>query len=179
MGLDDVLQVQRRLAKANAAAGRHVPANELFPVAVRQATGLDLTADIADFVDRGRRIEMPSDLFGDCGRFETVEQPAFERGFNLGASLRNGGRVTELAAGGPAERAGLREGDRIKINEIPSRDSQTLLTYRVIDPLGGPDRVVSYKPEGRGTVRFQRFVLRQDMADADRQACRARLSGLR
>jgi predicted metalloprotease with PDZ domain len=177
LGLDDVLKAQRRMAADNAARGVRVPANELFPLAARQATGIDLADDIAVYVQAGRRLALPADLFGDCGRVEEAEQPSFERGFDLRATFRNGWHVVGLIPGSAADRAGLRNGDRIKIDEIPSHDSQTPLTYRVVDPAGGPDRIVTYRPEGSGRVRFQRFVLAAGMDAGQRETCRRRLSG--
>jgi len=132
VGLQDVLQTQRRLARAAKAGGRRTSADRLFPIAVRQAAGLDLAPDIARYVDQGATIVLPADLFGGCGRIETVSQPLFDRGFDFWATARNGWRVTGLEAGGPAERAGLRDGQVIRVDEIPSHDSQTPLTYRVV-----------------------------------------------
>ncbi|WGM39203.1 hypothetical protein AMEJIAPC_02118 [Caulobacter sp. NIBR1757] len=177
LGLDAVLAEQRRLAAADEGGDHRVPANELFPWAALKVTGLNLEQDIRRRVDNGERIELPADLFGDCGRLVEVRQPAFERGFDLLATLRNKGRLVGLVPGGPAERAGLRDGDRLRISEIPSRDSQTPLTYRVVDEAKRPLRTVTYLPVGEGEVRFQRFVLTPAMSPARQQACTAMLSG--
>ncbi len=177
IGLDAVLRAQRAMARENDAAGRRVPANELFPLAVLKIRGEDLRPDIAGHVEAGRRIELPADLFDACGRVVWVEQPIFERGFDLQATFRNGRRIVGLVPDGPAARAGLKDGDRIRISEIPSRDSQAPLTYRVVEP-DGSQRVVTYRPEGKDTVRFQRFELRVGMDDRAREGCRRLLSGL-
>jgi predicted metalloprotease with PDZ domain len=174
-GVLDVLQIQRRMARANLQAGRSASADLLFPEAVRAGAGLDLSAGIARYVDRGDAVVLPADLFAACGRITWITQPAFDRGFDLPATLQNQRRVTGLSPDGPAARAGLREGDRIRISEIPSHDSQTPLTYRVVDAAGA-ERRITYKPEGPGEVRIQRLVL-VDMGPAERERCVRQLIG--
>jgi len=178
LGLDAVLAEQRRLAAADEGGDHTVPANELFPWAAYQATGVNLEADVRRRVDKGERIELPADLFGGCGRLVEVRQPAFERGFDLMATFRNKRQVVSLVPGGPAERAGLREGDRIRISEIPSHDSQKPLTYRVVDEAGAVLRTITYLPIGKGEVRFQKFELTMGLSPAGRQACARMLSGV-
>jgi predicted metalloprotease with PDZ domain len=175
-GLDAVLQAQRRMARANRETGRRMSADLLLPIAVRQTAGIELGADLGRYVERGEAITLPPDLFAGCGVVEWTSQPAFDRGFDLAATLNNGRRVTGLKVGGPAARAGLREGDRIRVSELPWPDSQTVLTYRVIQA-DGTERAVSYKPEGAGTVTFQRFRLNAGLNAADRERCRALISG--
>lgn len=178
LGLDAVLAEQRRVAAAREPGDHTAPANELFPWVARQVTGVDLEADVRRHVDAGERIELPAGLFGDCGRVVEVRQPSFERGFDLMATFRNRRQVTGLVPGGPAERAGLREGDRIRISEIPSRDSQKPLSYRVVDEAGTVLRTITYLPVGRGEVRFQRFELARGLTPSARQACVRMLSGV-
>ena len=178
VGLQDVLQVMRALARSAGERGTPASANQLFPVAVRAATSLDIRPELARYVDAGKEIVLPGDLLGSCGRFETVTQPVFDRGFDIVATWRNAKRLTGLEPGGPAERAGLREGDRLGIDEVPSHDSQTPLTYRVSTADGG-ERTITYKPEGTGMISFQRFQLSPSLDAAGRGRCRAVLAGSR
>jgi C-terminal processing protease CtpA/Prc len=98
----------------------------------------------------------------------------FDRGFNLGATARAHDRVQELEPGGPAERAGLKEGDHILIDEPFTRDSRVTLTYRVVEP-DGRRRTVSYKPEGATQVRFQKIEL-TPLAQQDPARCRGEMA---
>lgn len=176
VGLQDVLQVQRRLALAERAAGRATSADRLFPIAVLQASGLDLRPDIAKYVDDGGLVTFPSGLLRPCGVFETVSQPVFDRGFDIWATLRNGRRLTGLEPGGPADRAGLREGEVIGMDEVPSNDSQKPLTYWVTGA-DGVRRAITFKPEGKGVVSFQQFRLDPGLDPAAQAHCAAIFSG--
>ena len=53
-----------------------------------------------------------------------------------------------LEPGGPAERAGLHEGDRLHFDEVCGNDSSLALSYGV-DNADGTRRTVTYRPEGR------------------------------
>ena len=159
LGLVDVLLAMAEQASRNARVGVHVSADRLFPAVARLLTGIDFTDDIARYVDRGDPIVLPSDAFGPCAAVVSVTQAEFDRGFDIQATQRAHGRITGLEAGGPAERAGLHEGDRVAIDEIPSHDSQKALSYTVIDAAGGR-HPVTYLPEGLGRVTFQQIRLK-------------------
>jgi len=176
VGLQDALQAQRGLALRAKAAGQETSADKLFPVAVRQASGVDLSDDLSTYIDQGAAITLPADLFGACGTFETVTQPPFDRGFDLMASVRNGKHLVGLEPGGPAERAGLREGNHLGIDEVITHNSQLPLTYKVDQP-DGTRRAITYKPEGQGTVTFQRLRLNASLDAAGEARCRRVLTG--
>lgn len=141
----------------------------------KQVSGLDLTEDMARYVDRGEAINLPSDLFGSCTQIVDVQQPVFDRGFDLVATLKAHGRITGLEAGGPADSAGLREGDHIKIDELPSHDSRVTLSYRVVAN-DGTERLIRYRPIGKTTVTFQQIILAPNLTPLQRSAC-ARVMG--
>jgi predicted metalloprotease with PDZ domain len=177
LGLDDVLKAQRAMAAENAAATRQVSADKLFPTAYRAVVGEDIGPQVATLVEAGRLIELPIDLFGACGRFEILDQPTFARGFDLDATIRNDRVLVGLVPGGPAERAGLREGMRIRINEVRSNDSQIPLTYRVVQA-DGSMTPITYKPEGETRTSYQQFRLNAGL-DAEAMApCRRMFAGL-
>jgi len=170
VGLDDVLLAQKQEADRNARAGVKLSADKLFPKMVKRVSGVDLDDDIARYVDRGEAITLPSDLFGNCAQVVQASQPEFDRGFDIFATLK-AGRLTGLEPDGPAERAGLREGDKLVIDETPSRDSQKALTYKVVAP-DGTERPVRYLPTGKESVSFQRLAPNPNLTPAERLKCR-------
>ena len=174
VGLEDVMRAQEQQAVRDGRKGVNVSADLLFPDVARRLTGVDLSGDIARYVDRGEPIELPRDLFGPCAAVVKVNQAIFDRGFDLEATQKAHGRVTGLEPGGPAERAGLRTGDKISVDEVPSHDSQTTLSYPVSEA-GGGRHVVRYKPEGAGQVTFQQVQLKP-VGGSDRAKCARSLS---
>lgn len=166
IGLADVLRAQIKVAARNTRSGRAISADRLFPVVARRVAGVDLGHDLDAYVDKGEDLVIDKDLFGPCLTVETVTQPVFDRGFDLDATFRAHGKVTGLEPGGPAERAGLKAGDKVRIDEIPTHDSRVTLSYRVDDG-NGRGHVVIYHPEGRAMVSFQQLK----PAITDLEAC--------
>jgi len=173
VGLEDVMRAQAQQAAREGRKGMHVSADLLFPRIARRLTGVDLSGDIARYVDHGDPIDLPSDIFGPCATVVKVTQPVFDRGFDLEETEKAQGRVTGLEPGGPAERAGLHTGDKISVDEVPSHDSQAMLSYPVSED-GGGRHVVRYKPEGAGQVTFQKLnaAARPDTAQCARSLTR-------
>jgi predicted metalloprotease with PDZ domain len=156
VGLDDVMRAQVLRAAMNDAKGDAVSADALLPIVVRQVSGMDLSTDIASYVDRGDLPVLPENAFGPCVKVVQVTRPAFDHGFDFLATVKAHGRLTGLETGGPAERAGLREGDRLHFDEVYSNDSTLALSYGV-DNADGTRRQVSYKPEGPRSVTLQQL----------------------
>lgn len=159
VGLDQVLRGQMAEAARLERDGGSMSGARLFPRVAKRLTGLDLAADYSRYVDAGEALAVPPDAFGPCIEVVPVTQPVFDRGFDLDATFAAGGRVMGLEPGGPAERAGLKGGDRIRIDEIPTNDSRVTLTYEV-DEGGGRRRTIRYRPEGGTMVTFQQLVLK-------------------
>ncbi len=164
IGLADVLRAQIKEAARNARSEHVVSADRLFPMVAKRLTGIDLSDDLARYVDRGEPLALTDGMFGPCVRVTTVTQPVFDRGFDLEATLRAHGKVTGLEIGGQAEQAGLKAGDKIRIDEIPTHDSRVTLRYRVDDG-SGRSHTVSYHPEGKGAVTFQQLALKPGAAE--------------
>lgn len=164
--MDDVLRAQRALARRNAEAGRSVDAGTLFPLALRQAAGMDVGEELARHVERGEPVLLPAELFGACARVETVTQPDFHRGFDLAATEGARLLITRVDSTSPAYAAGLREGMRIIRREGGViGDAGVEIVYRVDD--AGTERVIRYLPQGKGRVTVQRVHLTPEAASMD------------
>ncbi len=159
IGLGDVLRAQMKDAARNARNGHVVSADRLFPVVAKRLTGMDMSDDLTRYVDRGEPPVVDGALFGPCLSVEQVTQPVFDRGFDLEATLKARGKVAGLEPGGPAERAGLKSGDKVRIDEVPTHDSRVTLSYRVDDG-DGRSHTVNYRPEGQTTVTFPQLALK-------------------
>ena len=157
-GLSDVLRAQM-VEAARHGQDPQMSADRLFPTAAKRLTGVDLGPDIDRFVDKGDALVLAPGTFGACVNVQDVTQPVFDRGFDLDATFHAHGHVAGLEAGGPADKAGLKAGDKIRIDEIPTHDSRVTLSYRVDDG-GGQSHWVRYHPEGATTVTFQQLSLK-------------------
>jgi predicted metalloprotease with PDZ domain len=172
--MDDVMQAVRRMARRpEVAAAPSADAATLLPYVLEQEFGVDVIGLLALHLDGGEPVILPADLFGECARLETIEQPEFTRGFDHVATTRAGNVVTGVDTAGPAYPAGLRDGMRLlrRDSGVPG-DASVELVYVVDD--GGTERVIRYMPVGRTTIRFQRVHL---TPDASTPACTALMSG--
>ena len=116
---------------------------------------------------------MPEDSLAPCGPVATSDIAEFDRGFDGMRTIKNENRATGVDPGGPAYRAGLREGMRIlKLDLSEGGDSRKELVYSVL--VDGETREIRYLPEGK-----RQFTVQEVKLDAgfDRKACAARLSG--
>ena len=82
----------------------------------------------------------------------------FDRGFDYLATLKAHGHLAGLEPRGPAERAGLHEGDKLHFDEVYSNDSSAALSYGV-DNADGTRRTVTYLPQGQRQVTLQQLEL--------------------
>jgi hypothetical protein len=146
--LDDlVLEVLRRQR-----GGESVGLAEWADLVVREI-GAGARDDF-DAMVAGKTIVPAADALAPCLRLEPVPQRAFERGFqDVNPTV-----VTKLVAGSNAERAGLREGDRI-VEMTPSRELQADETREMTITVerGGERQTLKYLPRG-AAVDGYRFV---------------------
>jgi len=147
-----------------------------FEETARRLTGVDVRPDVERFATEGAAITLPSDLFGDCATIATVTVPAFDLGFDAGASAAKGVFVGVDPAGA-AYTAGLRDDmKRIAREGGQNGDSRVEIAYRVIDQTGA-ERTIRYRPEGKTMVSFQQAALTPSAA-AQPRVCTRFLSGL-
>jgi predicted metalloprotease with PDZ domain len=168
--LESVLRIQRR-----AAEGSPELAVALFRKTLREETGIDIDPDLDRYARRGEPLLLPPDLLGDCARLVTERRKAFTRGYDAEATRRGDGVITGVDREGPAYAAGLRDGMKLVRREAGKiGDSSVELAYRITD--NGAERVISYRPEGKGEFEVQRVELTVSGPEAE-AACKARLGG--
>ena len=172
-GLDDVMLAMR--ADAAKLGDKSPIAPDLF-VKKAKRFGLDVHADVENVIEQGMPALLPDNAFGQCITIVTKRVPKFDYGFDLMATLRNGGAVVGLEPGGPADRAGMKEGMRIAINEAPGNDSQKPLTFTYRKADGSEGRIV-FKPEGKEMTTLQQLVLAPNLSAEQRVQCNGSAAG--
>ncbi|MBC7768091.1 MAG: hypothetical protein H7124_04840 [Phycisphaerales bacterium] len=169
--LDDVVLDMRD----RAAGGAEQDATALLPLAA-QHFGLDVSAEIARFAQRGEAILLAEDVFAPCGRVVTEQLTPFHRGFDIDATAANNNVIAGVDPTLPAYAAGVRDGMvliRRDAGEIG--DSSQEIAYVVRD--GETERTFRYMPRGHGVFTQQRLVL-EDALQGERLAqCAAVLGG--
>ena len=150
-------------------------APDLF-IGTAKRFGLDVHADVENVIEQGKPALLPENAFGQCITIVTKRVPKFDHGFDFMATSRNGGTVVGLEPGGPADRAGMKEGMRIKINEALGNDSQKPLTYTYLKADGSEGRI-EYKPEGREMTTLQQLVLAPNLSAEQRAQCNKSAAG--
>ncbi len=172
--LDDVMLEMKRVADA-AGEGPRAPVRALF-VATMRSFGVDISGDIARFIERGETIALPADTWAPCGKIVTSEVAEFARGFDGYRTIANGNKLVGVDPDGPAHAAGLRDGMQLlRLDLSEGGDARVALAYRVF--ADGQTREISYLPAGKKRVIVQELKLRTLADDASRKACAARLGG--
>lgn len=152
--LDDLIRAQRKAAERSPT----VPAFRLFPHVAAQF-GLDVSNDLARYLDEGQTIYLPSSAFGSCFRLVRREQAVYDRGWDQQATSAAGGVITGLREDTPAWRAGVRNGMRVLARSFDhSNDSTVDFTVRV-SLTDGSERDFHFKPEGKDRLTTQRMAL--------------------
>lgn len=166
-GVDAVLRKQRAMAKVANSPG----APALFPAAVREATGVDLSAAIARHIERGEPVMLPAKIA--CLDVKTVERTAFHRGFDVDATSANDNVIAGTDPRGNAYAAGLRDGMKLIRREAGEIGNPAVeIAYRVA--ADGAERVLRWMPATPVPVRLQQLIV-PALDDAPRKACAARL----
>jgi predicted metalloprotease with PDZ domain len=172
--LDQVMFAMRdRYGRASSTAKPAAVAN--LEASAKAVAGVNLGPDIETFAVRGEAIDLPPGLFGPCARISTVTFPAFDLGFDAGASAAKGVFVG-VDPSGPAFRSGLRDGmKRVSRAGGEPGDSRVEIAYRVIDQRGA-ERQIRYRPEGRTAVTFREATF-TTAAMEQGSSCARRLGG--
>ena len=166
--LDDVL-----LAMRTRDADRPAPLH--FAEAVRQVTGLDISALMTRHIEQGEPITLETDTFGACGPVVTRDEPVFVYGMEGARNEAGEFVIVTVDPDGPAAPAGFEPGMVVE-QRLGGAVGDALVesVLRVRTPQG-ETLTLSYWP----TNGTSQSVTRIDSTAAghDATACTARLAG--
>lgn len=118
-------------------------------------------------IERGKPVELPDGALGPCFRRTSRTYVGFDIGFDEEASMkRSPRRVEGLVKGGPADKAGVREGDEIVSLHVGSRSPSEPVQIALIQGLDSRATKVAYKPEGR-RVKGPGFERKKGVAEEE------------
>ncbi|MEP7119875.1 MAG: hypothetical protein ABJE95_03150 [Byssovorax sp.] len=116
-----------------------------------------------DVITEGARPDLPEGLLGPCFQGAKRSYAAFDLGFDEPATRATPSlTLVGLRPGGPAERAGLREGD-VLIDAVISQgraDAKVILAVT----RGGEKKTIAYLPAGP-TAAWRGWVRKRDVAE--------------
>jgi predicted metalloprotease with PDZ domain len=157
--LDNLL---RELYTRAAAEKGALPASAWLD-AIAKDLGEGERAAFRDAIDLGKPFDLPDGAIGPCFRRVTRSYTGFELGFDEEATSKSApSRIVGLVPGGPAEKAGLHEGDPIVSLAIGRRSPSEPINVTI-----GHDektKKITYKPEGKRSKGFG-FERKKDVAD--------------
>jgi predicted metalloprotease with PDZ domain len=142
--LDHVL---RELYEKAAAARSALPASAWTDAIVKDL-GDPERAFFRDTIELGKPFDVPEGALGPCFRRVTRAYTGFDAGFDEEATNRGKPRkLVGVVPGGPADKAGLREGDEVVSIQILKRGAEEPMEVTIARD--GGTKKFKYKPEGK------------------------------
>ncbi len=170
---DDVLVHMQNLASSN---NEKTTAVFLLARAMKEVADVNIASDLKLYIELGKAIELPEDLFSADCKLSWIERPAFHRGFDVEATMANGNIISGVVENGPAWKAGLRDGMRIVKRVAGEIDnSQVELAYELMD--GDKALTLKWLPIGTTSERFRVLKLAEDLSPERLAALAERLGG--
>jgi predicted metalloprotease with PDZ domain len=142
--------------------------------AMKKIANIDISDDLARYVDGGETAPLAENVFAPCGTLVTIKRKVFHRGFDIDATLKANEVITGVITDGPAHAAGLRDGMKLvgrSGGEIGN--SRVEIAYDVMD--GDIKKTLRWMPEGKTLETIRELVLKKSFSNAERQACEQRL----
>ncbi|MFO0593317.1 MAG: hypothetical protein U0441_37595 [Polyangiaceae bacterium] len=140
--LNDVL---RDLYKQGAAAKGPLPVSAWTDMLAKELGEAD-KARFHDVIELGKPVDLPDTALGPCFKKVSRNYAGYELGLDLEASMKDE-KIRGVVKGGPADRAGLKEGEEMEQFEMYDERPDTKVDVTVVR--GGRPLLVSYFPRGK------------------------------
>jgi len=135
---------------------------------VRRYTGVDMSPQIAKYIDRGELIAPAPDSIGPCAQLESASAGEYELGFDLDA-LRTKAVIAGVKPGSAAHEAGLRDGQKVPRRSIYAGDPTKPVELTIKD--GDQEKVIKFLPVSRNQKMVLQFKLKAGLSEPQRAAC--------
>jgi predicted metalloprotease with PDZ domain len=169
--LDEVMHVMRTRARS----ADHPHAATVFATVMNEMS-VNVSGDVARYVERGEPIAMPDDVFAPCGTLATRTAPVFSRGFDIEATQAHNNVISGVDPDLPAYAAGLRDGMvLVRRDHGAIGDAEQEIAYVVRD--GPTERTIAYMPRGHGSFTTQTLTIDPHLAGDQFTRCTATLAG--
>ncbi len=170
---DDVIHTMRK----RAAAGSPLKSAALFRETAREF-GLDVTDDLRQFIELGKPISLPPNVFAPCGEVATRQVPNFHRGFDIDATTAKDNVISGTDPASPAYAAGMRDGMKL-VRRVGGEigNAEIEIDYLVVD--AGVERNIRYLPRAKGEYPLQALQITPDLAAGAAKECLRVLGGRR
>ena len=142
--------------------------------ALKTDLGNAVNSDLDKYIERGETIPINGQFLGPCFDGIFHQRAMFELGFDSKSSFANR-RISGVAAGSAAERAGLHDGVLMKSWSGHTGDSTREVSVTVIE--NNEPRVIKFLPSSSKTIRVPVFTAKADAST--NVACAAWLPKLR
>jgi predicted metalloprotease with PDZ domain len=115
-------------------------------------TSEEFAEKLRGVIERGQTPTLPADLCAPALEYSTVEKHSFDMGFDFEKS-RADKKIVGVREGGPAHRAGLRDGMEPKGYSVYFGDATKAVTVNIRDEAG--ERKIEYLPHGSSMLTPQ------------------------
>ncbi|NUO49347.1 MAG: hypothetical protein HOV80_10870 [Polyangiaceae bacterium] len=129
-----------------------------------------IAADIIKYVEKGETVPSSASTLGPCVRLASAKIGAFELGFDEKAS-DEAGKIAGVVKGSAAERAGVRDGMKLRRSKWASDPTKPVLLI-VVD--GEREKTIEYLPQGKA-ISVPQYRLDPKAYAANPAACEAPL----